>query len=233
MADVGEMKFAKVYDCLVVKAERKGRSAEEVDRVTKWLTGYKAKQLDELRQSDRSYRDFFAKAPAMNPNRALIKGKICGVQVETIEDPFMRSVRQLDKLVDELAKGKTMEQILRAPADTDTYIELQEDSEIRDVLRRARAVVRDAVLEICPDAVEKISWGMPTWWAKHNLIHMAPSKKHLGIYPGAEGVERYAERLTQEGYAFSKGAVQFPYKRGIPYEFIREIAAWCAENNRE
>ena len=111
--DVTEMDFAKLYSLLVAKAEKKGRTREEVDQVTAWLTGYTPEELARLEQSDVSYGDFFRSAPAMNPNRTLLTGKICGVQVETIEDPLMRDIRYLDKLVDELAKGKSMEQILR------------------------------------------------------------------------------------------------------------------------
>ncbi len=111
--DVTEMAFAKLYSLLVAKAEKKGRTREEVDQVTAWLTGYTPEELARLEQSDVSYGDFFSSAPAMNPNRTLITGKICGVQVETIEDPLMRDIRYLDKLVDELAKGKAVEKILR------------------------------------------------------------------------------------------------------------------------
>ena len=111
--DVTQMPFAKLYSLLVNKAEKKGRTREEVDEVTSWLTGYSPSDIVRLEQSDTSYGDFFRNAPAMNPNRALITGKVCGVQVETIEDPLMRDIRYLDKLVDELAKGKAMEKILR------------------------------------------------------------------------------------------------------------------------
>ena len=111
--DVTEMAFAKLYSLLVAKAEKKGRTREEVDQVTAWLTGYTPEELARLEQSDVSYGDFFRSAPAMNPNRTLLTGKICGVQVETIEDPLMRDIRYLDKLVDELAKGKAIEKILR------------------------------------------------------------------------------------------------------------------------
>ena len=111
--DVTEMPFTKLYPLLVAKAEKKGRTREEVDQVTAWLTGYSSEELARLEQSDVSYGDFFRNAPAMNHNRTLITGKICGVQVEEIEDPLMRDIRYLDKLVDELAKGKAMEKILR------------------------------------------------------------------------------------------------------------------------
>lgn len=111
--DVTQMPFAKLYPLLIQKAEKKGRTREEVDQVTAWLTGYTAEDIARLEQSDTSYGDFFRRAPAMNPNRTLITGTICGLRVEEIEDPLMRDLRYLDKLVDELAKGKTMEKILR------------------------------------------------------------------------------------------------------------------------
>ena len=111
--DVTQMLFSKVYPLLVNKAERKGRSREEVEQVTAWLTGYTAEDINRLEQSDISYGDFFRNAPAKNPNRSRITGTICGVRIEEIEDPLMREIRYLDKLVDELAKGKSMEQILR------------------------------------------------------------------------------------------------------------------------
>ena len=111
--DVTEMPFAKLYPLLVAKAERKGRTRGEVDEATAWLTGYTPEELARLEQSEVSYGDFFRNAPAMNPNRTLITGKICGVRVEEIEDPLIRDIRYLDKLVDELAKGRAMERILR------------------------------------------------------------------------------------------------------------------------
>ena len=111
--DVTQMPFSKVYPLLVTKAERKGRTREEVDQVTVWLTGYTTEDIARLEQSDISYGDFFRNSPAANPNRSRITGTICGVRIEEIEDPLMREIRYLDKLVDELAKGKAMETILR------------------------------------------------------------------------------------------------------------------------
>lgn len=112
-ADVTQMPFAKLYPLLVAKAVKKGRARQEVDEVTAWLTGYTPENIARMEQSELSYGDFFRNAPAMNPNRALITGTVCGVRVETIEDPLMRDIRYLDKLVDELAKGRPMEKILR------------------------------------------------------------------------------------------------------------------------
>ena len=112
---VFQMGFAKIYDALMNKAVRKGRSKAEVDEIICWQTGYSVSELGGLRESDVTYGDFFRQAPQPNPNRALIKGVVCGVRVEEIEDPLMREIRYLDKLIDELAKGKPMEKILRAP----------------------------------------------------------------------------------------------------------------------
>jgi hypothetical protein len=105
--------FAAVYPLYVQKAMRKGRTKEEVDQVICWLTGYDLSGLQNQLERQVDFEDFFAQAPAMHPHSALIKGVICGVRVEEVEDPLMRRIRQLDKLVDELAKGKTMEKILR------------------------------------------------------------------------------------------------------------------------
>ena len=107
------MLFGKLYPMLIAKAEKKGRTKTEVDEVTAWLTGYSRERLEELMESDITYGDFFLQAPALNPNRRLIKGVVCGVRVEDIEEPLMQEIRYLDKLVDELAKGKAMEKILR------------------------------------------------------------------------------------------------------------------------
>jgi hypothetical protein len=108
--------LASVHVHYVNKAERKGRSRAEVDEVIRWLTGYSQPQLDALLDAKTDFETFFAEAPAMNPNRFLITGMICGHRVEEIEDPFMRELRHLDKMVDELAKGRAMEKILRQPA---------------------------------------------------------------------------------------------------------------------
>ena len=107
------MLFTKVYPLLIAKAQKKGRTREEVDEVTCWLTGYTEDDLEQFLDSELTYGDFFRKAPLLNPNRDLIKGTVCGVRVEEIEDPLMQSIRYLDKLVDELAKGKAMDKILR------------------------------------------------------------------------------------------------------------------------
>jgi hypothetical protein len=108
------MPFAKVYPLYVQKAERKGRTQKEVDQVICWLTGYSVAGLRRHIKEGTDFENFFAEAPAMHPNRKLIKGVVCGVRVEEVKDPLMRKLRYLDKLVDELAKGKAMEKILRS-----------------------------------------------------------------------------------------------------------------------
>ncbi len=109
------MSFAGVYPHYVAKAEKKGRTKEEVDEIIRWLTGYAQAGLEKQIEKRTSFREFFDKAPKMNPNSFLIKGVICGHHVEDIEDPLMQKIRYLDKLIDELAKGKKMEKILRSP----------------------------------------------------------------------------------------------------------------------
>lgn len=107
------MKFAGVYPHYVEKAERKNRTQEEVDRIICWLTGYQPAGLKKQIKLKVDFETFFAEAPEMHPNSSLIKGVVCGVRVEEVEDPLMRKIRYLDKLIDELAKGKAMEKILR------------------------------------------------------------------------------------------------------------------------
>jgi len=105
--------FASVYPLYVAKAEKKGRKKSEVDSVICWLTGYTQRELDGQLKKQKDFQTFFKEAPRLNPARTLIKGIICGVRVEDIQEPTMREIRYLDKLIDELAKGKTMEKILR------------------------------------------------------------------------------------------------------------------------
>jgi hypothetical protein len=107
------MKFAVVYPLYVQKAERKNRTKEEVDQIICWLTGYDQAGLQQQIEQGKDFETFFAEAPAFHPNSLLIKGVVCGIRVEEIEDPLMQKIRYLDKLIDELAKGKAMEKILR------------------------------------------------------------------------------------------------------------------------
>ena len=114
--NIFEMPFSKVYPMLVLKAERKGRTKAEVDEVITWLTGWP----DPEAAAGVTCREFYGNAPAWNPNAEIITGTVCGVRVETVEDPLMKRIRQLDKLVDELANGKPMEKVLRKPEEPDS-----------------------------------------------------------------------------------------------------------------
>jgi hypothetical protein len=110
---VYKMSVASVYPLLVAKVERKGRTKSEVDEIIRWLTGYSQEELEAQLEKQTDYETFFAEAPKLNPSRTLIKGVVCGVRVEDIEEPTMQEIRYLDKLIDELAKGKAMDKILR------------------------------------------------------------------------------------------------------------------------
>lgn len=249
---VFQMNFGKVYGLLLNKAVRKGRTEAEVNEVIRWLTGYGAAELEKARASEASCGDFFRGAPRLNPDRTLIKGSVCGVRVEEVGDPLMREIRYLDKLIDELAKGWPMEKILRkpegpalwvcpkcgrsfrhtgqnhycgkAPETIEEYI-LSQPEETREYLRQIDAAIRAGI----PEAKEKISWSMPTYWKGRNLIQFAASKRHIGLYPGPEAVEAFAGRLAD--YKTSKGTIRLPYGKPLPLELIGEIAKWCEENN--
>lgn len=108
------MPFANVYPMYVQKAEKKGRTKQEVDEIIQWLTGYDHNGLKQQLDQKTDFESFFGQAPSMNPKRESIKGVVCGVRVEKVDDPLMREIRYLDKLIDELAKGKAMDKILRA-----------------------------------------------------------------------------------------------------------------------
>jgi len=107
------MSFAKVYPLLVSKAEKKGRTKSEVDEIIRWLTGYTQDEVEEQLEKQIDYETFYKEAPFLNPSRTLIKGVVCGIRVEDIKEPIMKEIRYLDKLIDELAKGKSMDKILR------------------------------------------------------------------------------------------------------------------------
>lgn len=111
--DIFKMSFARIYPLYLQKAERKQRTKEEVDQIICWLTGYDRAGLQQQIDEENDLETFFAQAPAFHPNSALIKGVVCGVRIEEVEDPLMKKIRYLDKLIDELAKGKAMEKILR------------------------------------------------------------------------------------------------------------------------
>lgn len=243
------MSVAKVYPMLIAKAERKGRTKEEVDEVCCWLTGYTPGQIAQQLARDVSYETFFNEAPQINPNSRLITGSVCGIRVESIEDPLMQKIRWLDKLVDELAKGRPLDKVLRneapsakwkcpkcgrkfrnqdqdhycgeKPKSIDEYIENQSE-EFRNDLCFLRRILREAL----PDAEERISWNMPTYWKGHNILHFAACKKHIGFYPGPEAVTEFATEL--QGYHVDKGTIRIPYGKVDP-ELLSKIATWCNE----
>ncbi|WP_066890304.1 DUF2200 domain-containing protein [Clostridium nigeriense] len=107
------MSFGKIYSLLVNKAIKKNRTIDEVKEIIHWLTGYTFEEIDKLESMEVTYSEFFQNAPELNPDRKLIKGTICGVKIENIEEPLMKEIRYLDKLIDELAKGKSMDKILK------------------------------------------------------------------------------------------------------------------------
>ncbi len=111
--NIYKMSFARVYPLLVAKVEKKGRTKIEVDEIIRWLTGYSQEELEAVLEKQTDYETFFAEAPRLNPSRTLIKGVVCGIRVEEIEESTMREIRYLDKLIDELSKGKAMDKILR------------------------------------------------------------------------------------------------------------------------
>ena len=224
---VFDMRFQDIYSALIQKAERKGRTIDEVEEVTAWLTGYSTEQIDAAMNSDITYGEFFSDTPAYNQRAALITGKICGIQIETIEDPLMKKIRQLDKLVDELAKGKTMESILcMKPQNIEEYIAVQ-DAQVQPMLKE----VRDILAEALPEAEERISWSMPTFWKGRNIIHFAAAKKHIGLYPGDGAIEAFKKELT--GFDVSKGTIRLPYDQELPADLIAGIARWCYEEYRK
>ena len=224
---VFEMNARSVYEMLVQKAERKSRKREEVEAVYCWLLGYSADQFRNILNTEITYDDLFRNAPMVNPKYTAVTGVICGVRVEEIEDDQIRLIRCVDKMVDELAKGKKLEKVLRSdnePANVDEYIALQGKSE-QKCLRAICETIRDTL----PDAQEILSYGMPTYWKKRNLIHFAAMKKHIGIYPGSEATEIFAEQLKD--YDVSKGTIRISYSEVLPLDLIAEIAEWCDKNN--
>ena len=135
------MSFSKIYPLLVSKARKKGRTLEDVNQVITWLTGYTPEEIEKAAAGSVTYRDFFRNAPQLNPNRKRITGVVCGVQVEAIEEPLMQEIRYLDKLIDELAKGKAMEKILRG----------QEQIREEAIKTNGKTYLFDAVIEPVPD----------------------------------------------------------------------------------
>lgn len=148
-----EMLFNKVFPMLIAKAERKGRKKEEVYEITEWLTGYSEADIGNALGSEMSYGDFFLNAPSLNPNRKLIKGVICGIRVEDIEEPLMQEIRYLDKLVDELAKGKDMEKIKRQKCAAASFSEDQ-----RQIIVKAMKDYNARLIDRNNDLISKLDY---------------------------------------------------------------------------
>jgi uncharacterized protein YdhG (YjbR/CyaY superfamily) len=220
--------FASVYPFYVAKAARKGRTKAEVDEIIRWLTGYTQKGLETQLDNKTDFETFFAQAPQLNPSRALITGVVCGVKVQDIQEPVMREIRYLDKLIDELAKGKTMEKILRKhimkPETVDDYIK-GSPKEARDILETIRATIQKAA----PGATEKISYGMPTFELHGNLVHFAAFKKHIGFYATPTGHDKFRKELAK--YRHGKGSVQFPLDEPLQLELISKIVKFRVKEN--
>lgn len=222
-----EMSAASVYELLVKKAERNGRTRDEVDAVFCWLLGYTQEEFVSVLKNGTDYASLFQNAPAVNPRYTAVTGVVCGIRVEEIEEQPLRLIRCADKMVDELARGKKMEKILRAddiPATVDEYIASFDERQ-----QTCLKAIRSAILNAIPDTKEILSWGMPTYWKNHNIIHFAGQKNHIGIYPGGEAPEVFAEKL--KGYEFRKGTIRIPYSNELPLDLISEIAKWCRIHN--
>lgn len=223
MEKIYKMSFYKLYDALLAKLEKKQRTKEEFDQTITWLTGYSASEIENhYANKELSYEMFFDAAPRMNPNRVYVVGKICGVDIASIEVELTKNMRILDKLVDDLAKGKSLETILinEDASPISDYIAKQADDQ-QDLLFRVYEILKAAL----PGAIEKISYGMPSFWDQKTIIHFAANKKHLGIYPGPQAIEEFKHRLTD--YKTSKGAIQIPYDQALPQQLIHDLAVWA------
>lgn len=219
---VFNMKTADVYNALLNKCLRKNKNKEELDEIIIWLTGYSKNQLYELVNSDTSYKDFFLNAK-INPASKLIKGKICGIKLEDINNPIYRNIRCLDKMVDELVKNKPISKIIKRIESINDYIYVYDN----DYLKEIYLIFKETLNNID----EKISWGMPTFYKKKNIIHFAHNKNHVGIYPGLEVIKLFEDELDESGYKYSKGAIRFPYNKDLPKSLIKSIAIKALEIN--
>ncbi len=277
MEKVFRMKYWQIYDALLTKMVKKNRNKEELNETIAWLTGYSVDVIENnLENHELTYGEFFENAPRIHPLSSTVKGKICGVDVQSIENELAKNMRILDKLVDELAKGKAIEKVLpkeqvlkenvlavkkdepkkksltsrtkdgakkaNITKETPKKIEspqqkeslsldedsspiikyiVEQDSSVQNYLLQAYEILKNTL----PDAIEKISWGMPTFWDGKNIIHFAAHKKHLGIYPGPEAIVEFKERIAP--FKNSKGAIQIPYNESLPKELLKDLATWC------
>lgn len=224
-----EFLFSDIYPLLIVKAEKKGRTQEEADQLINWLTGYSPENIHELQSSSITYGDFFRNAPEINPEYENIQGKICNVQVEEISDPTTRIIRVLDLMIDQLAKGKSIDKITHpepVPKTIEEYIETA-PQQSRKPLKEMNRILSQSL----PEAEPRISWKMPTYWKNRNLVQFAAFSKHLGFYPGPEAIEAFQDELKD--YKTSKGAIQFPYNKQLPDQLIEQIANWVSKHQEK
>lgn len=230
------MSFARVYPLYIAKVERKGRTKKELNEAICWLTGYSQKELDAQLKKETDLEKFFAEAPKLNPLRNLITGIICGIRVEDIKEPTMQAIRYLDKLVDELAKGKPLEKILRKipteqtstsskPSTISEYIALQPKES-----QKKLSEMREAILSSAPGAVEGMKWGMPSFSYKRILVNFAGFKHHIGFYPTPSAIEHFAKQLTK--YKTAKGSIQFPLAEPLPIPLIKKITAFRVKESK-
>jgi hypothetical protein len=226
--------FAKVYPAYVQKAERKARARQEVDQIICWLTGYAPSGLQRQIELETDFETFFAQAPAMNPNRTLIKGVVCGIRVEEIEDPLMREIRYLDKLVDELAKGRPMERILRQEASVSHRKSIAAPAEIQhynDELEPVQKDICDLLAEEIhhglPAAEGKIWHSHPVWFLDGNPI-VGYSKQKAGVrlmfWSGADFKE---QGLNVVGKKFKDASVFCDSPAGIN---IADLRRWLKKS---
>lgn len=226
--------LAKVYSAYVQKAERKGRTKHEVDQIICWLTGYDQAGLRRQIELENDFETFFAQAPAMQPNRKLIKGVVCGIPVEEIADPLMQEIRYLDKLVDELAKGRAMEKILRQEASAPS----QRKIEVRTDTQQYNAGLGPVYKEICDLLAEEIGRGLPAadsriwhshpvWFLDGNPI-VGYSKQKAGVrlmfWSGADFKE---PGLNVVGKRFKDASVFYHSPAGIN---IADLRRWLKKS---
>lgn len=220
--------FANVYPMYVQKAQRKGRTQQEVDQVICWLTGYSRAGLRQQIKLKSDFETFFAQAPAMHPNRALIKGVVCGIRVEEIADPLMKEIRYLDKLIDELAKGRPLEKILRqeasAPPQQRTAaaagIELY-NTGLEPAFREICGLLAGEIGRCLPQAESKIWHSHPVWFLDGNPI-VGYSKQKEGVrlmfWSGADFQE---PGLNLVGKKFKDAAIIYDDPGGVNLEDLR------------
>jgi uncharacterized protein YdhG (YjbR/CyaY superfamily) len=273
---------ASVYVHYVAKAERKGRTKVEVDEIIRWLTGYRQEELEAHLKKGTDFETFFQDASELNPLRILIKGTICGIRIESIEEPLMKEIRYMDKLIDELAQGKSMDRILRKQEKNDDFSQLRLATPARrallqagietleqlsqyteeevlklhgmgksatpklktaleqtgksfkkidliheyimqfpDDVRAQLSLMRKLILQIAPEAIESISYKMPTYKLNRKVVYFAGYENHIGFYPTPSVITAFQEQLTS--YKTSKGAVQFPLHQPLPKQLIEDI----------